>query len=261
MSSSNELAKRLQNRRWMRFCDPFPYVYATDVLSRKTYERVEAAFGEVLSRGLSDVPDGARLSRSMKGYDAYGCTISRESPEGLQFFISRDWHDLLAAVGGVRSAGYVSAGMHHHLVGSEDGFVHNDLNPAYFVDYPTDDGITLLRHDLCDHKTGRTYVSGVKPRELVRSVAMLFYLANGEWHDGDGGCTGLYRKVTDPVGQPAAQVPPLDNSILIFECSPFSFHGFLSNRRTPRNSVIMWLHQEKPAALKKWGKNSIERWS
>jgi hypothetical protein len=47
---------------------------------------------------------------------------------------------------------------------------------------------------------------------------------------------------------------------LIFECTPVSYHRFCSNRRHPRNSVIMWLHRPWQDAVRRWGEEAIVRW-
>jgi len=93
--------------------------------------------------------------------------------------------------------------------------------------------------------------------ETIRAVAAIFYLDNPPWSPGDGGTTGLYRNASDPVDQPAAVVPPLNNSMLAFECTPFSYHGFVSNRRHPRNSVVLWLHRSRQDVVRRWGEHAI----
>jgi Rps23 Pro-64 3,4-dihydroxylase Tpa1-like proline 4-hydroxylase len=86
---------------------------------------------------------------------------------------------------------------------------------------------------------------------------MLFYLSNPPWRRGGGGSTGLYRSGDDDIRRPVASVPPLNNSMLLFECTPQSFHGFISNVRTPRNSIVMWLHQTKAQVGQLWGEGAI----
>ena len=96
-------------------------------------------------------------------------------------------------------------------------------------------------------------------RETMRAIAILYYLNNPEWSPGDGGQTGLYRAMSDQVDQAVVSVPPINNSLVAFECSPRSFHTFRTNRQ-PRNSVVMWLHREKDEALAQWGEDSIVPW-
>jgi hypothetical protein len=133
------------------------------------------------------------------------------------------------------------------------------LNPAYFVDYPAADGINVVRNSCCNYSYGAIR-NGGKTRRVIRRVAMLLYLCNPPWSAGDGGSTGLYACKDDPVNRPAAAVPPINNSILIFECTPYSFHSFISNPKNPRNSLIMWLHCEEDDVLARWGEGNIVEW-
>ena len=259
MSQSCSLVEVLNNRRWLRRAHPFAHVVARNVFVQSFYERLAAAFEEVMSRGLSDQRSSNRLSRSMPGYDAYGMTFPVGQPEPFGLFLSRPWHDLLASLFQVQATGYVNCGLHHHPVGSEYGWVHNDLNPGWFVDYPSSDGVKLVRHDLCNYAFGDT-VSNVTPLETIRAVAMLFYLDNPAWLPGDGGGTGLYCCKDDPVAKPFSVVPPINNSILVFECTPYSYHSFIRNWRQPRNSVIMWLHRPKVDVVARWGEGKIVNW-
>jgi hypothetical protein len=65
--------------------------------------------------------------------------------------------------------------------------------------------------------------------------------------------TGLYSAADDDIEQPSAFAAPINNSLLVFECTPYSFHGFISNYTKPRNSIVMWLHQTRENAVYKWG--------
>jgi Rps23 Pro-64 3,4-dihydroxylase Tpa1-like proline 4-hydroxylase len=94
----------------------------------------------------------------------------------------------------------------------------------------------------------------------VRAVAILYYTANEPWTPGDGGETGLYRRRTDPPDRPAARVAPHNNSMVAFECTPNSFHSFVTNRAKPRRSVTMWLHRRDTDVVDRWGEESIVAW-
>jgi hypothetical protein len=243
------LADVLASRRWWRRQKPFPHVVATDVLREEIYAELVDGFRDKLGPG-----GGGYLS----GHDIHGCELNPDYEGPLTLFVGRPWHDMLANVVGVTASGHVSCGLHRHVVGSSNGFPHNDLNPGWFLDYPSDDGICLADSRLCRYTTGEllaetTYVR----RKLVRAVAAIFYLDNAPWNAGDGGTTGLYRNASDPVDQPRAVVPPVNNSLLVFECTPFSFHGFISNRRHERNSVVLWLHRSKAEVGRLWGEQAI----
>jgi hypothetical protein len=169
---------------------------------------------------------------------------------------------MLARLFGVPATGDVNIGLHHHEPGSANGFPHNDLNPGWF---PRDEdangnGIRLARPDLVEYTTGDVRRPGIVARETVRAVACLIYLNNPPWSRGDGGSTGLYRAPSDPPNSPVAAVAPVNNSLLAFECTPHSYHGFLTNRVHPRDTIVMWLHRERQDAVQRWGQDAIVRY-
>src|SRR5215471_15910839 len=251
------LADCLANRRWVRRGSPFPHVVATDVFTSTFYDSLAEDFHRQFER---EAPRGLEdPALKMRGYDSYGLHFSPATTGPCSIFASRPWHDLLASLFQIRASGFVNAGLHHHSIGSGSGLVHNDLSFGWFVDYPSANGIRLSRHDLCRYTDGTPIAPDVVPKEAVRAVSMLFYLANPPWTPGDGGETGLYRTVQDPVDSPAATVPPINNSILLFECTPSSYHSFVGKNKSVRNSVIMWIHRSKADAVARWGEQTIVR--
>jgi 2OG-Fe(II) oxygenase superfamily len=248
----SDLADRLAHRRWVRRRLPFPHVVAENVFVPSFYGDLAAEFGRI----QRDRPEAFR--RDMPGYDAGAARLDglRDGPLGV--FVSRPWHDLIAGVAGVRATGDVTASLHHHAPGSAGGWPHNDLNPAWFAQPAAGpDEVRLPGDGPVDYHRG-TRPIGVEARQTVRAVSVLFYLANPGWAPGDGGETGLYRTVADR--RPAAVVPPLDNSLVLFECTPHSWHGFLGNRSRPRNALVMWLHRDRNDVVARWGAQSIVPW-
>ncbi len=259
MNNVPSLADVLCGAAWMRRDEPFPHVVAETVFRESYYRELDDAFGRVLARGLGDGRD--RLSRRIAGYDAYAMPLRPDERGPFRVFVSREWHDMLAAVLGVAGTGYVTCVLHHHATGSASGRVHNDLNPSWFAVYDSDTGIRLQRPDLVALTTGERLQPGIPTVELIRAATMLFYLRNPEWHDGDGGETGLYDASSDPVDDPLLAVPPRNNSLIAFPCTPYSYHSFLGNRRSPRNCLIMWLHQERATVAARWGLEAIVPWA
>jgi 2OG-Fe(II) oxygenase superfamily len=238
----------LANRRWLRRRWPFPHVVADQVFASP---HLEAFTGEVLEH--VDAGAIAPLAR----HDLSGATLTSSADGPLRFFVSRPWHDLLAKLFGVASNLCVNCGIHHHHIGSSDGFPHHDLNPGWFIPDAQPDGIILPQPLRCSYTTGEALDPTASPVESARAVAVLIYLANGAWHPGDGGETGLYLSDSRPADPPTARIAPIDNRLLAFECTPTSMHGFLSNRAHPRNSIIMWLHQSVEAAAARWGEGAV----
>lgn len=254
------LESLLRNRRWLRRTDPYPYILARDVFTSDFYRTLEATFNHALSKGLVEGSSYDHFARSHPSYDAYLLGLAPDLEGPLSIFLSRAWHDLVAGLFEVRATGDVQAALHHHAAGGKDGTIHNDLNPGWFADHPRPDGANPTNHTLCNYFSGKVHAAGAMPRETVRAVAMLFYLCNPGWEPGDGGETGLYRYQDDDLSQPVDVVPPLNNSLLAFECTPYSFHSFLSNWRKPRNCVVMWAHRTKEEVVRRWGEDKIIPW-
>jgi hypothetical protein len=244
----------LANRRWVRRLRPFPHVYAKDVFRPDVYRELHEEFCRI-EREHPEL-----FARNMPGYDASGTNISKFRDGPLGVFVSRDWHDLIAAAAGVRATGDINAALHHHEPGSESGWPHNDLNPGWFAgDPPRPDEVRL------EYTNGVALQDGARPpgitaRESIRAVSLLFYLGNPDWKPGDGGETGLFSDVATAGRGPTAAVPPINNSMVFFECLPRTWHAFLSNRVKPRNSVVMWLHRTKDEVLERFGDEAIEYW-
>jgi hypothetical protein len=244
----------LANRRWVHRTRPFPHVYARDVFNADFYRSLHEEF-ERIER---DEPE--TFLRNMGDYDASGATLDQFRHGPLGVFVSRDWHDMIAAVAGVQATGDINATLHHHDPGSAGGWPHNDLNPSTFAGPPPGPDEVRLGGD-----GGVGVVSGDRPegtpaREVIRAVSLLFYLGNPEWESGDGGETGLFNDIATAAAGPARAVPPINNSLVMFECTPRSWHAFVSNRVKPRNSVVMWLHRAKDEVVERWGDERIAYW-
>lgn len=194
------------------------------------------------------------------GYDAFAMNLRANCKSAFRLFLTREWHDVLAEVTEVDATGEVDCSLHHHKRRSNHGQVHNDLNPGWFLKEPGPEGIVVTDQVRCNYCHGTTSSPELVPVERVRAVAMIFYLNNAPWQKGDGGETGLYCSERDPIDQPTARVPPINNTMLVFECTPFSYHAFMRNDAHPRNSIIMWLHRSKDDVVARWGENRIVGW-
>jgi 2OG-Fe(II) oxygenase superfamily len=249
-ASNPLLADVLAQRRWIQRVRPFPHVIAYDVFKPSVYSRLEDAFLELLEETAG--------RPYLKAHEIHGRMLGDDVADRFDPLLARPWHDLLARILKINATGHIAAGMHHHQVGSRHGFPHNDLNSGWFPGDPAP-GRLVFSGPAIDYTTGTVLdeVAGCMPVETVRAASALFYLANPAWEIGDGGATGLYRSDTDDIEHPVAVAPPLNNSLLMFECTPASYHGFISNRRNPRNSIVMWLHRPKKDVLDRWGESAI----
>jgi 2OG-Fe(II) oxygenase superfamily len=255
------LREVLDNQRWVQHLEPFPYITANDVFHADFYQELVADYVRFLPTHLGGAEAHGPSLHKMTGYDAHAMDFPADFKGPLSILFSAPWLRLIADVTNVRATVYVSGGFHHHVVGSENGSVHNDLNPGWFVQAEESCSIQLSRPELCNYKTGITSSPELKTHEAVRGVAVLFYLSNPPWNPGDGGETGLYTGQDQCVDQPTRRVAPVNNSLLIFECTPFSYHSFISNKRSSRNTIILWLHREKLEVAELWGESAILGWT
>jgi hypothetical protein len=255
LRAGSRLIDLLSNRRWSYRTEPFPHIYAEEVFIPTVYNQLAASFREILARKPGLEAGGQRFQ--YHGSDGLLMPFHPSLSGPLSLFVSRPWVDLVAQATGAHVTNDVNGALHYHRGGSKSGFVHQDFSSCWFVDHPRDDGINVTDTDLCCYRTGQTFAGGLVPKERVRAVAVFFYLNNPTWRPGDGGETGLYRSPNDPVDRPAAAIPPINNSMVIFECSPKSLHSFIKNKFNPTSSVVVWLHTTRQDAVAKWGSNPI----
>lgn len=251
----------LGNRRWERHEYPFPHLYAQGVFNYPFYKTMVEAFQSIRDKGLHEVSKRGMLARNIAGYDAYGTALAKDMGP-LSVFLEPEWHDMQAALFGVRGTGYVNGGIHYHTPGSLSGAIHTDLNPVWFSAEGSEGEsriITSADSPLCDYKNGAGPLADHQKINVVRGVVMLFYLSNGNWFEGDGGETGLYTGYKADISRPVKKIPPYDNSLIMYECTPKSFHSFISNKK-PRASIIMWVHRPYEEAVEAFGTKHFEYW-
>lgn len=252
----------INNRQWIRHAEPFPYVYATEVFTPTFYETMNREYCAIRAKGTHQAysNDTTVLSKTMKGYDAYGLAFDHKTTGALSVFTSTEWCDLMAQMFAVNRTPHINAGIHHHQIGSADGWIHNDLNPVWFPVAGTGK-VQHPAHAICAYKDGAGSLRPEEKVEVVRAVVMIYYLCNDGWQDGFGGETGFYKTRKANVKQPVVKIPPLNNSLIMYECTPYSYHSFIANNTQERNSVIMWVHRSMNDALMRWPENRLEEWT
>jgi hypothetical protein len=253
------LADVLANRAWLRREHPFPHIVARDVFTAEFYGALAAQMRGVLARGLSETPAPDRFSRNIPGYDSYGIGFDASIGGPAAVFLSPAWRDLMCGLFDVGTTPYVFAGSHHHGVGSASGFIHNDFNSVWFRRCAAD-RIQVPSNDVCSYTRGIGSLAAEEKIEVVRGAVVLFFLLNDGWRPGDGGAIGLFASRTDSVEEPAVSCPPINNSLVVFECTPRSFHAFMTNRRLLRTSIIMWVHRPLAEAVERFGADRLEQW-
>lgn len=247
-----DLPTVLAHRRWVRRTHPFPHVVAQNVFVPSFYDELAAHFERIKGLGA--------FAKNIRNYDA-GSVLIRDHADGpLGIFVSRPWHDMVAGIFGVDGTGDVTAGLHHHPPGGRPGWPHNDLNPGWFGgDPPGPDEVRNEGVDGVDYQLGPSRPDA-PGRENVRGVSVIFYLANEPWSPGDGGETGIYGSCTAGKQGAGIGIAPVNNSMVLFESTPFTWHGYAGHARHERNSAVMWVHRRKADAVRRWGEQSIAYW-
>jgi len=222
-----DLETVLDNRRWLRSDDPFPHYLAGEVLASDTYEPMEHEYRDLLDRGLAAEPGtGDRFTPS--GEDAaYELRLGPDCARAFEPFVSQAWQDVLAGLFDLETSGPVEASLHHRPAGGASGPIH--------------------------HGFGRI-PEGDDPDGPVPAVAMIYHLANPTYKGG--GEIGLYRTRDQELRHPSLAVPPENNSLFVFECTPYALHAFLGGPR-PRNALHLVLHRSRADAVARWGEGVI----
>lgn len=210
------------HRRWIRRTEPFPHIYARDVFTSGFYERLLAETARVRASTAGDV----------------SLWTLRDGP--LAVFTSREWHDLIAGLTELPVSGDITGLLRHHPPGSPAQQPRTGLRRTVFPAHgEPGDALDEADADGRDQHADGTATVGAG-RATTRALALLFHLGPDEWRPGDGGETALYPAAG---GDPPALVAPLGNSLVLFDCTPYSLYRYLGGNRGARDSVLMWLHR------------------
>jgi hypothetical protein len=193
-----------------------------------------------------------RLRKLNPRYDARMLAMNRSLAPGFKPLFSRPWLQSLAHLVRLPELDRIDGGLHSSPAGSRTGWIHTDLCSGWF-DESEGAPPPFPRREKVDYFTGAAKSEDARPMEYVRGATMIYYLCNDDWKPGDGGETGLYGSSKVGSRAPCYLLPPLNNTALVFECSPHSYHRFIANPGRERNSIILWLHTTVGKAESMWG--------
>jgi hypothetical protein len=248
----NSLSDIITPDKWVFHDEPFLHLTSSNVFSDQFYAKLHEAYVEFLTKLI--------IKYSQNEYNQTIITgIDYNSPKPLQVFLSAEWHSRITDLFGIKCTNDVNVAIHYHKKNTPNGWVHNDLNPGWFVDKGTNE-INQADNKSCNYQTGKVNIEGIIPKRTIRSIAMIFYINNPTPSEMVGGGTGLYKSNHQPVGHPSVIIPAVNNSLLIFPITPYSFHAFLANKSHQRCSIIMWLHSPVDYVVHKWGEDQIVNW-
>lgn len=209
----------------------------TELFAHRRWVRRARPFPHVYARDVFTaefygrlVEEFARVRDARRHDDEIPLTDLRDGP--LALFTTREWHALIAGVTGVDGTGDIEGSVRTHPVGTPWEQPRNGLIPP----------------------EGPEVAPGT-----VRAVAVEFHLGNPHWRPGDGGETALYGDIAGDAPQPAVLVPPLDNSILVFECTPRTWHTVAGGNAAAHHRVGMWLRRPRRDAVPRRGGEYLDR--
>jgi hypothetical protein len=248
--SSADASDALSGEWWL-YATPFLHFRAKNVLNQHDYARVESAFRETLN---SIVGTGSKELAKAANYDANIISMSPKLAPIFAPFFSRSWIEKIHRLLSLRGISRLDGALHSSAPGSRTGWIHTDFCSAWF-DESGDTSIypVFPNRVMCDYFTGKAKSGTARPIEYVRAATLIYYLCNDGWQIGDGGETGIYSRARDGSRTASDMVPPVNNTLLLFPCSPHSYHRFITNPKRTRNSIILWLHSTIEDATAIWG--------
>lgn len=225
--------------------EPFRHAVIDDFLKPGPYRHVLEHFNAVIARGLAQEPKRGQfhpfpLIGGKLEYDGYLYIPDAHEPQVPRFFYTAAWNRLFSQAFNRPTGWCTSLAYHYHPPGDRTGFVHNDFTSKEFS------WADRLSNGIVFREREKKGLPGEFTQR--RTIALIYYLGNDQWREGDGGETGLYRSAGE---MPELLVSPKNNRLLAFEISPKSLHAFQSNK-TPRMSIVQWFHIDENYAEQKY---------
>lgn len=234
---------------------PFRHVVIDNYLNSNTHDAIRQDFNKLLAHGITQLPDQNRLAK-MPGYDCYNWVFPRDVTAPMDHFYSAEFMAFCRETLNIPFTAEVNAQINHHPAGCRSGIWHTDFIHCYHTQDPTNHSGIRPWYFGCNYQSGMPVAGGSDARILkrVRALTFLYYIDGDDWTQGDGGETALgYESPFDNEVALFSAVAPLPNRLLMFECSPHSFHRMLGNNRLPRSLIIGWLHCTPEYAVQKHG--------
>ncbi|MDB5513567.1 MAG: hypothetical protein JWQ17_325 [Tardiphaga sp.] len=224
-----------------------------DLFDAPVLERLKTSFRERIQ------DRGASRTRTAN-YDA--TIIPMNDSDRIPFapFLDLEWLRLISRAMAVDPCFEVDGALHSHPAGSRSGWIHNDYNPGWFARGAREGEVYLNATDICDYRTGRVPPSSTSPVCRMRYLTLIYYLENPPWKPGMGGETGIYLSQRQSIDLADVFVPPHENTLLVFECTPHSWHSFRTTNFR-RNSLTLWLHRDSGQAKQQWPHHEPVYWT
>lgn len=246
--------------RWREYSVPFRHFSAADVFDSESYKELSHQFNLILET-TAGKRDGLYKMRSAPG-NSDGLILGLTDKLAAAFapLFTEAWLRSLAELLNIKFLPRIEGALHSNPQGSRTGWIHTDCCSAWFDESNCKvDELIFPPRGRCNYFNGKAKNPTAKPTEYIRAATMIFYLCNDGWMPGDGGETGIYNADHEAEASMIKLIQPSNNSLFLFECSPHSYHRFISNPGGTRNSIILWLHTSVEDAETRWGSDIHRR--
>jgi hypothetical protein len=224
--------------------DPYNHVIIKNLLKQDIYDKLCARFYEYISRAPK--PHGQIGSTNLT-YNAFIYGLNeKDCVDGYEFFISNEWKEFVSKIFGIELNQHIAYSLHYHKAPSNNGYVHADLSLCSVINDPNRKiKVTGDCNYADDSQDLQPHV-----QKTMRTIAALYYFNNDvdNWKESDGGGTGIYEnyELTSLI----KQVPPINNSLFMFEIGAKSFHAFIG-ANFDRSAMVQWFHSPPKKFMKK----------
>lgn len=251
----------VETGEWWEVRQPFHHFRATNVFNADVYSSLSKNFLDLLDQSAGSEYGTHRFTRSRMAdlptpsayYDQLTIGVDEEIAKKFSPIFSESSIKSLCDLLSQPFLPRIGGEMHSNLQGCRTGYIHNDYSAAWFDESTSSPELMFPCHSRCEYYTGKPKVTSAVPREYPRSATLIYYLANDGWTQGDGGETALYNFPWETPETHVSLVPPINNSLVVFRCSPHSYHRFLANPGRVRNSIVLRLHTTTEFARSAWG--------
>jgi hypothetical protein len=238
---------------WWECQRPFQHYRAFDVLRPADYTNAAEAFRALLSGSPSIESHRPGFSRGNSKYDAQILAMDLALSQSFRPLLDTPWLESIAALLQLPFHLVVDAALHSSPANSRTGWIHTDFCAVWIDESRQETGLRFPDRRMCEYFSGVQTHRDAQPVKYARAATLIYYLCNDGWVTGAGGETALYSASSDACLAEEYLISPINNSLLLFECTPHSYHRFVSNPGMRRNSVICWLHTPFECTMARWG--------
>ncbi len=240
--------------QWQEYALPFRHFSASNVFDSETYKQLSHQFTLILEMTAGKREGAYKMRPAQGSNDGLILGLTEKLATAFSPLFTEAWLRSLAELAGLKFLPRIEGALHSNPQGSRTGWIHTDCCSAWFDESNSKaEELMLPPRRRCNYFTGKAKAPDAKPTEYIRAATMIFYLCNDGWESGDGGETGIYSADHETEDTMVKLIPPINNSLFLFECSPHSYHRFITNPGRTRNSIILWLHASVEDAVARWG--------